>query len=365
MITSLKLGLGHLKMRVTRTIALVLASLRRIAQFMMTQGTKCAATVAGLKSRIDRIWSWFAVIGKGILLQHWPSALAFAGLAILVGLFSWVWQFEAWHPYAATVAGAVGAVTLASAPFFPNRYLLALIACGAIFTAWVTWFTAVDMTKKTEELTKKDLELARYRDEITRRDHRIGMLKEYLGEFITRLPESEKAEVLTRGGAVTSQRFQEALTQLLPFSDEAVRDVIDLMYRFDKNNGHALYFSGELDWHRRRADHGQTQFYTYLEEEQGLASQFRQNDTSLAACRNPRGYCQQRTAWINHLLANDFYNQARNEEAAGRDAHAKWLSVFRHTCAAKTLHNNVGFEQLTPTATLEQVISQKLPGSTC
>jgi hypothetical protein len=132
------------------------------------------------------------------------AALAFAGSQILVGLFSWVWQFEAWHPCAATVAGAIGAVTLASAPFFPNRYLLALIACGAIFTAWVTWFTAVDMTKKTEELTKKDLELARYRDEITRRDHRIGMLKEYLGEFIARLPESEKAEVLTRGGAVTS-----------------------------------------------------------------------------------------------------------------------------------------------------------------
>jgi hypothetical protein len=365
----LKAALARVKLPFINALMFVASGFRQIFGFIAKE-TKKANTAAGnLTSAFAGFLISPAMAAKTLLKGHWRSALAFAGLMIIVFIFSWAWHFEHLRVYAATIAAVVGAVVLAGAPFFPGRYLWVLFLCGAIFTGWVNWFTLGDMTKKNEELEKKREQLVKKDQELVRekskRDYRIQMLQEYLLQVITQLPEAEKAEVLTRGGAVANQRFDEALSQRVPFSDEAVRDVTNLLLRLDRNNGHALYFSGEIDWHRRQADHGQKQFYAYLGEVDRLSPQLRGGDKTLAACRSPKGYCLERTAWIHHLLANDLYDRAVEEEHGGGNAHGIWISVFTHTCSAKKLHNDVGFNQLIATATIEQEIRKRLPTQTC
>ncbi len=364
LIERLKTGIGYVTSRLLAVwgwlVEITITVTKAVVPYAISAKSACIGAI-----------KWLGATSRLLFKRYWIDATAVVGLLILVSVFTWIWQIEHWRPYAITVAGPAAAVLLASAPFVPPRYMWIPILCGGILTGWVTWFTAVDITKKGEELARKDAELSGARNETAKRDYRIEKLQGYLWQFVERVRAIGTDEILTRGGAAANERFQEALSQRLPFSDEAVRDVTDLMNRLDMNNGHALYFSGEIDWHRRKGDRGQTQFYTYLEEERRLGPQFRQNDqndpsgTSVAACRNPKGYCQQRTAWIHHLLANDFYDQALKEERLGHDAHGIWPTVHLHTCAAKALHNNVGFNQITPTGTLEREIKQRLPNSTC
>jgi hypothetical protein len=335
------------------------ANLWRRATGAITSLRKNVRDATGrLSSSLGHALESSLVAMKRLLASYWHIVVALIAILAFVLLFSWVWEFERLRSYAAAAGTAVGAVALAAAPFLPQRYLWAFLLCGGICTAWGAWFTTVDMTKKSEELAKKDADLTTLRQDVSKRNYRIQMLQNYFLDLAAHLPDAGKAEVLTRGGAVASQRFQDALSQLSPFSDEAARDVTDLLTKLDRNNGHGLYFSGEIDWHRQRADRGQTQFYAYLEEEQRLVPQFR-GDTSAAACRGPKGYCRQRTAWINHLLANDFYTQALKEEA-GKDARTTWNTVFLHTCTSKKLFDDVGFNQLTPTATIEQETEKRL-----
>jgi hypothetical protein len=212
-----------------------------------------------------------------------------------------------------------------------------------------------------------------HRKQLAKRDYQIQSLKGYILEFVTRLPDAQKLEALTRDGAIVNSRFQEALPgEPAPYSYEAARDVIALMFRTDQNNGHGLYFAGEIDWHRHANDMANwndfTNFYTYLEEEEKVAPKFRKGEMSVMACRNPRGYCQQRTAWIDHLLANYLYQRATREEQRGSHAAGTWAEALVRTCDAKILYRHDGkdgFEQLTPTDTLEQEIRKRLPTKKC
>jgi hypothetical protein len=353
------LGFGQFKFWLLKILAVIANQWRLATEAIASSRKNMRDAIGRLSLTLGHALASSHVVMKRLLASYWQIVVALMAVLVFVLLFSWVWEFERLRPYAAAAGTAVGAVALASAPFLPQRYLWAFLLCGGICTAWGAWFTTVDMTKKSEELAKKDADLTTLRQEVSKRNYRVQMLQDYFLELAAHLPDAGKAEVLTRGGAVANQRFQDALSQLSPFSDEAVRDVTDLLTKLDRNNGHGLYFSGEIDWHRRRADHGQTQFYAYLEEEQRLAPQFR-GDTSMAACRGPKGYCQQRTAWINHLLANDFYKQALKEEEAGRDARATWNTVFLHTCTSEKLFNGIGFNQLTPTAMIEQETEKRL-----
>ncbi len=271
-------------------------------------------------------------------------------LVILTSILAWGWQSEHLHPYIATAASAIGALLIGGAAFATPRYQWTLLLCGGLFTAWVTWFTAVDVTAKDAKILQQD--------------YRLRKLHDYFIQFVGRSPQNLPDQVLTDMGSILNNRFQEALMARDPsHSYDAARDLIELLTAIDTNNGHALYFSGEIDWHRRVGDYGSFAFYTYLEQELRYAPQFRQNDTSVMACRNPKGYCRQRTAWVSHVLANQLLQRALNRERAGLDATAEWGEVLEKACDAEIVCGI--FEQYKSTKTLVDEAKRHLPGRMC
>jgi hypothetical protein len=101
--------------------------------------------------------------------------------------------------------------------------------------------------------------------------------------------------------------------------------------QFNNENGHALYYQAEIERVRAAARFGTDScpkpvpaaepadsldiyrkgFYRYLEVEMRLPESETGGGPDWRLCyQRERGYCQQRTAWINHLLANDLYQEA-------------------------------------------------------
>lgn len=114
-----------------------------------------------------------------------------------------------------------------------------------------------------------------------------------------------------------------------------VTSLIDFLIAVDDSNGHAFYFAGEkrrwLNKRDRTSDGylgSHNHFFSYLETERTIATA-RIGSLSNEACyiEGANGYCLQRTAWVNHLLANDFYRAACNASDAAtksdRLAHAR------------------------------------------
>lgn len=104
-------------------------------------------------------------------------------------------------------------------------------------------------------------------------------------------------------------------------------------------------------------------FYTYLEAARSAQGKLHSNDSRGDACYETEiGVCSQRTGWVNHLLANDFYElglrAADKDEAIGYFEHARDFAK-----AAKDYQppkGPVGFAQCIGTLTLEAKIAAKL-----
>jgi hypothetical protein len=89
---------------------------------------------------------------------------------------------------------------------------------------------------------------------------------------------------------------------------ESVLDLTDIIRTVDADNGHALYYAGEA----YRRIHNRTDLREALQHY--LAEAGRQRDAldgDAARCyERPHGYCAERTAWVNHLMANDYLDEA-------------------------------------------------------
>jgi hypothetical protein len=86
--------------------------------------------------------------------------------------------------------------------------------------------------------------------------------------------------------------------------------LISFMQRIDDNNGHAFYFSGEVRRRLGKPEESHAFFYRYLEEQSSRWNRYKDGGTGAEICyERPGGFCAQRSGWIHHLLANDFYKE--------------------------------------------------------
>lgn len=150
------------------------------------------------------------------------------------------------------------------------------------------------------------------------------------------------------------------------------------------DSGHVWYFAGEI---KRIANpsrftlkscvkvplHGnsvsldiyQQDFHRYIEIAKSVASQT-DNDMGSEICYDrPKGVCAQRTAWVHHLLANDFYEQAivstvpqeRATRLTRAADHAKEARKYRRP------EGGEGFDQCTDTIALQDKIGEAMKTS--
>ena len=91
---------------------------------------------------------------------------------------------------------------------------------------------------------------------------------------------------------------------------DRVNRLIGVLDQIDPLNGHALYYAGEVKLWSGQREPAHKDFYKYLEVQKSLPEEKKGGSTGSEICyERPQGYCLQRSGWINHLLANDFYQE--------------------------------------------------------
>jgi hypothetical protein len=158
--------------------------------------------------------------------------------------------------------------------------------------------------------------------------------------------------------------------------------LVEALKSIDQHNGHAWYFAGEIKRIQNRASFtpkgcfrgsvagqieglatSQQDFYRYLEVAQSLPAIETGGDTSSEICyRRPKGYCVQRTAWIYHLLANDFYARAmaQSDRRHRIDDLTRAGEVLAEARKYRRPEGGEGFDQCVPTTTLPEKIAEAL-----
>jgi hypothetical protein len=285
--------------------------------------------------------------------------LGFVGL-----LFLWMWQTKDWQAYVGAAAGGLGAILGASAGLFKEgekaRWILAI--AGGVFTAWVTWYTVSDLSHDLKEKT----ELA---DILS---GRLVTAKLDSAYYLKLVPQQDLAPVLTEVGWRTRTRFNAAIAKR-PFRQndfETTRDGLDLLESLDDDNAQAHYFRGLIARAFGDPAKGRQQFYEYLNKEARVQPSTREGPLGPDPCKTPAGVCRERTAWVFHLLANDFRTDALNREKADlpvEEYYSYFSDALDHACTAMRLFPPKGFSdpnQLVPTQTLVKSLSDKL-GRTC
>jgi hypothetical protein len=170
---------------------------------------------------------------------------------------------------------------------------------------------------------------------------------------------SEKGAVIKSTARTMREKFR-----LQDF--ECVSALTMVFLENDPDNGHGLYFAGEV-WRVKAKqnpkhsdlcrDRMREHFFRYLGNESALPSNERDGDGKLCYERE-KGYCAERTAWINHLMAIDYFQQAEDS----KDNETKIKRLER---AAKFLKIDLafgGFDQITPSAVLRDKIEEELLG---
>lgn len=152
---------------------------------------------------------------------------------------------------------------------------------------------------------------------------------------------------------------------------DCVSGLAEVFIEVDQANGHGLYFLGEMwrvkakqdpshaDFYRERM---REYFFRYIATEPSLALSERKGYAAACYLRE-KGYCAERTAWINHLMAIDFYQQ-------GHEATNKKIKLKRFERASEFVEKDLkfkqkdstqnGFEQIYPSKVLKGMIQAEL-----
>jgi hypothetical protein len=165
---------------------------------------------------------------------------------------------------------------------------------------------------------------------------------------------SDRAVVIKTTAAIMKEKLAQE-------QFECVSNLANVLLEQDSKNGHGLYFQGEA-WRFKAGndpkesalyrDRVREFFLRYIANERLLPQNERDGDGNSCYDRE-KGYCKERTAWINHLMAVEYRQWA--EDADERTSKLKRLEL-----AAKFLKVDLdfgGFDLVAPSAALKDRIN--------
>jgi hypothetical protein len=135
--------------------------------------------------------------------------------------------------------------------------------------------------------------------------------------------------------------------------------LIKLLLYIDDNNGHGLYYTGEVALREGQSETAKRYFYRYLEAQETVREPQKGGSTGSEICyERPRGFCRQRSGWVEHWLANQFYEAG---EAVGDVAQKleRLERALMHTTASLRDFPS-GFEQMKPSKWLHQTLPSEI-----
>ena len=138
-----------------------------------------------------------------------------------------------------------------------------------------------------------------------------------------------------------------------------VYPIIDFILAIDSNNGHAIYFKGEIYRLLNDYDRFLEYFQLYLDIEDSIGSQLPKVTNARLCYETAHGYCEQRTAWISQLLANYYYKKGISESDLSKKLES--LNIAMKHIQNVRIHFPNGFKSSSVTmSTLE--LETKLKG---
>lgn len=287
------------------------------------------------------------------------GSIAFVSLLFVTFVLFWVWRYEGWRPFVSATANVLAPLLAAIAALIKDADKAAkwVLTLGAIVASAVfSWYTTSELTQALKDQTEIS-QLARAR---------LDLLKDDIVNYTRLLSTDEASRVQAQAGANLRKRFKDTIARRAPFRQrdfEPSTDIIEILRKLNEESGHAHYFSGEIERILGNVDRGRQRFYAYLEAEKRRTLS---GEVGAAACRNAEGFCRERTGWIFHLLANDFYQHGVKLKASERTAHEALVSfgtALRHACSAIEYFPPDGFAdaaQKKPTRALEKLLSEEL-----
>ena len=124
---------------------------------------------------------------------------------------------------------------------------------------------------------------------------------------------SEKEIILTQASRILVKEIHTVTDNkhkdFVPEDFNTVIPAIKFMLKIDPENGHAIYFQGEVYRLMNDYNHFIEYFQRYLETEESVGSHLPKVIDPNLCYETPYGYCEQRTAWISQLLANYYYKE--------------------------------------------------------
>lgn len=280
--------------------------------------------------------------------------------------FIFLWQVKsAWRPVLAPIGTGLGAL-LGIVPGLLSKRMrgqwVSAIA-GSLLVALVTWYTTVSSESDRKALEK---ELETKRNAIEHLEKRFQLVNGDLQAYVKLLPNEDQSLVIMQAAKALPKRFQDAMKTWPPDFD-STRDLISLIHSIDNMNGHALYFLGEIGRKTGHREKGHQEFFRYIEGEEHYRLHLTNGGTNIAACyESATGYCRQRSAWIRHLLANDFYQDGlahKKAFPADTTAVGDFQSALKDICEILYNLKPGGFrdpDQLIPTEELERRLRDEL-----
>jgi hypothetical protein len=228
-------------------------------------------------------------------------------IVISVGFLTLGWYaFPSFRPYMIAISTALGAMFSAIPGLISDNEKMKVkwfyAVLGSLIVGGVTWYTTFDLSNQLD----------------VKRDEAASLQSRYhmLNDDLRRYARASGDQMILEAAKMLNAEWRDNILAKPPnqrdytHNDELIRFISDV----DPTNGHALYFRGETKRKKKTPGASQEDFTRYLEIEASLPEEEKGGSTQQSVCTaRPKGYCKQRTAWIEHLLASDFQKKGRQE----------------------------------------------------
>ncbi|HZB93168.1 MAG TPA: hypothetical protein VE397_17110 [Stellaceae bacterium] len=121
-------------------------------------------------------------------------------------------------------------------------------------------------------------------------------------------------------------------------------DLETLLEHINPAHGGVPYYTGEILRYRGRVRDSDDSFYNYLEAESRVLPRDQRDNGSASVCNtNGIGFCDQRTSWVCHTLANDLFR--RGCDAGDPNQRLDFFVRAQEQLKCEQKHFTGGFEQ--------------------
>lgn len=225
----------------------------------------------------------------------------------VVGACLWTWSFAFARPYVAAFGAALAAL-LAPLPGFitpetRGKWIFAVVLAGTVGLG--AWYSANDIEAERDDAVRRRAEFELKTHDLTQQ---LVFQRESFQELVNDLKNNQPSKFLLNAAQSLHVLYGERRF-------DHVLDLSGVVAAFDPENGHALYYQGEAYRSLGSRTDMRGAFQKYLAVADGHAEATK--GSAHDCYERAQGYCGERTAWVNHLMANDYYRNSLGAQSSG------------------------------------------------